>query len=68
MTDPPPPMLPRMHRVKRGVAQYSAAQRVELRLAGPDAGRRALVECDGEVVGWAPLAVEVLPGALGFCL
>eukprot|EP00887_Chlorella_sp_A99_P002893 scaffold6.g2893.t1 len=59
-----------LHRPKHGVTQFASAHRVELRPAeegGRSAGGHCLaVECDGEVVGWAPMEVEVLPGALRF--
>lgn len=57
-----------LDRVPRGVTQLTAARTVELRLAGLHAARGATlpVEADGETVGWAPLRVDLLPGALLF--
>ena len=45
------------------IASYMAGT---AELEPEESGARLPVECDGELVGWAPLAVRVLPGALRF--
>ncbi len=47
----------------------AAQQRLQQQKQHRELARRHLcVECDGEVVGCAPLTVEVLPGAIRFCM
>ena len=59
-----------LERVPHGVRQLTAQRSVELRLVGVGAGCGGAaglpVEADGELVGSAPLRIDLLPRALPF--